>query len=59
MHVREDRRNAAGLAGRFGSPRRRVKMFDKHLVHALIGRKDPHCGSPKLTLNPVLTLNLV
>jgi hypothetical protein len=51
MHVREDRRNAAGLAGRFGSPRRRVKMFDKHLVHALIGRKDPHCGSPKLTLN--------
>jgi hypothetical protein len=26
-------------------------MFDKHLVHALIGRKDPHCGSPKLTLN--------
>jgi hypothetical protein len=59
VHVREDRSNAAALAGRFGFPRGRVKMFDKHLVHALIGDKDPHCGSPELTLNPVLTLNLV
>src|SRR6266478_3787821 len=46
VHVREDRRNGAGLAGRLGSPGGRVKMFDKHLVHALIGGKDLHCGSP-------------
>jgi hypothetical protein len=32
VHVREDRRNRADLAGRFGLPCRRVKMFDKHLV---------------------------
>jgi hypothetical protein len=38
--VREDRRNGAGLAGRFGSPGGRVKMFDKGLVHTIIGGKD-------------------
>src|SRR5580658_8712239 len=32
MHVREDRHNGAGVAGRFGSPGARVKMFDKNLV---------------------------
>ena len=51
----EDRRNAADLAGRFGSPGGRVKMFDKHLVHALIGRKDPDCGSAELSVNLGLT----
>src|ERR1700693_2511337 len=45
VHVREDRRNAAPLAGRFGSPGGRVKMLDKHLVHALVGRKDLDWGS--------------
>ncbi len=37
VHAREDRRNGAGLAGRFGSPGSGVKMFDKNLVHAIIG----------------------
>src|SRR5438309_4954977 len=31
VHVREDRRNGASIAGRFGSPGGRVKMFDKNL----------------------------
>jgi hypothetical protein len=39
VHVREDRRNGADLAGRFGSPGGRAKMFDKHLVDAIIGGK--------------------
>src|SRR5437870_12646056 len=51
VHVGEDRRNAADLAGRFGSPDGRVKMFDKHLVHALIGGKDLDCGSAELSVN--------
>ena len=34
VHVREDRRNGAGLAVRSGSPGGRVKMFDKNLVDA-------------------------
>jgi len=59
VHVREDRRNGAGLAGRFGSPSGRVKMFDKNLVHALICGKDLDCGSAefsvKLSVNLVLT----
>ena len=41
VHLREDRRNGAGLAGRFGSPGGGVKMFDKNLVHAIIGGKKP------------------
>src|SRR6266550_557293 len=56
VHVREDRRNGAGLvfagvfAGRFGcrfccrrfgTPGGRVKMFDKNLVDAIVGEKDP------------------
>jgi len=51
VHVRENRRYAAGLAGRFGSPGRRVKIFDKHLVHATIGGKDLDCGSAELSVN--------
>jgi hypothetical protein len=53
--VREDRRNAAAFTGRFGSPGGRVKMFDKDLVHAIIGGKDLHCGSAELSVNLVLT----
>ena len=45
VHVGEDRRNGADIAGRFGSPGSRVKMFDQHLVHAIIGGKDLDCGS--------------
>ena len=61
VHVREDRRNCADLifAGRFGCrfccPGGRVKMFDKHLVHALIGGKDLDCGSAELSVNLGLT----
>jgi hypothetical protein len=55
VKVREDRRDGADLAGRFGFPGRRVKMFDKHLVHALIGGKDLHCGSAEFRVNLVLT----
>ena len=51
VHVREDRRNGADLAGRFGSPGVRVKMFDKNLVHAIIGGKDPLCGSAQFRVN--------
>ena len=40
VHVREDGRNTADLAGRFGSPGGRVKMFDKNLIHAIIGGKN-------------------
>ena len=45
VHVRENRRNGAGRsvagrAGRFGSPGGRVKMFDKNLIHAIIGGKN-------------------
>src|SRR5438094_5694038 len=55
VHVGEDRGNGAGLAGRFGCrrfgfPGGRVKMFDKHLVHALIGGKDLECWSSELSL---------
>jgi hypothetical protein len=57
VHVRENRRNGAGLvvAGRFGCPGGRLKMFDKNLVHAIIGGKDPDCGSTELSVNAGLT----
>lgn len=51
VHVRENRRDGAGLAGRFGSPGGRVKMFDKHLVHALISSKYLDSGSAQLSVN--------
>ena len=55
VHVREDRHNGAGLSGRFGSPRGRVKMFDKNLVHAIIGGKDLDRGSAELSVKLGLT----
>ena len=33
----------------------RVKMFDKNLVHALVGGQDLHCGSAELSVNLGLT----
>jgi hypothetical protein len=59
VHVREDRRNGADfvLAGRFGSPGGRLKVFDKNLVHALIGGKDLHGGSAELSVNLGLTID--
>jgi hypothetical protein len=56
VHVREDRGNGAGLAGRFGSPGGRVKMLDKNLVHAIIGGKNLDCGSAELSVNPGLKI---
>ena len=58
VHVREDRRDGTSLAGRFGSPGGRVKMFDKHLVHTIIGGKDPDCGSAELSVSPGLTIDV-
>ena len=55
VHVREDRRNTADLAGRFGSPGSRVKMFDKNLVDAIIGGKDLDRGSTELSVYLGLT----
>ena len=55
VHMREDRRNGARVAGRFGFPGGRVKMFDKNLVHAIIGGKDLDRGSAELSVNLVLT----
>jgi hypothetical protein len=52
--MREDRRNGAGPAGQFGSPSARVKMFDKNLVHAIIGGKNLCRGSAEWSLNLVL-----
>ena len=55
VHVGEDRRDGADVAGRFGFPGGRVKMFDEKLVHAIVGGKDPDCGSAELSVNLVLT----
>jgi hypothetical protein len=59
VHVREDRCDSASLAGRFGwrfcSPRGRVKVFDKKLVHAVIGGKDLDRGAAELSVNLGLT----
>ena len=49
VHVGEDRRNGADLAGWFGSPGGRGEMFDKKLVDAIIGGKDLDCGSAELS----------
>jgi hypothetical protein len=55
VHVREDGRNCASFAGWFGAPHARVKMFDKKLVHAIVGGKDLDCGSAELNANLGLT----
>src|SRR5436309_7804043 len=57
VHVREDRRNGAGLAGRFGSPGGRVEMFDKNLIDPIIGGKGLDCGSAQL--RAMLSVNLM
>jgi hypothetical protein len=58
VHVREDRRYGADFARWFGSPRSRVKMFDKNLVHAIIGGKDLDRCSVELTGHGSLLLAL-
>lgn len=39
VHMRKNRHDGADSTGRLGSPRGRIEMFDKNLVHALIGGK--------------------
>ena len=55
VHVREDRRNAADVAGRLGFPCGRVKMSDENLIDAIVGGKDLDCGSAQLRVNLGLT----
>ena len=38
---------------------RRVKMFNKNLVHAIIGGKDLDCGSAELSVNLGLTIGVL
>jgi hypothetical protein len=53
VHVGEDRRNGADFvfARRVGSPCGGVKMFDKNLVHAIVGGKDLDGSSAELSVN--------
>src|SRR5258707_282920 len=59
VHVGEDRCDVSGFGWRFcwrvGSPGGWVKMFDKNLVHAIIGGKDLDCGTAELSVNLGLT----
>jgi hypothetical protein len=55
VHVREDRRDRPRLAGRLGLPRSGIKMFDDHLIHPIVGRKDPDNGWAALRMNLLLT----
>jgi hypothetical protein len=50
VHVRDDGRNGADLAGWFGSPCGRVQMFDQNLVYAIIRAKNLNCGSGELSM---------
>jgi hypothetical protein len=34
-------------------------MFDKNLVHAIVGGKDLDCGSAELSVNPGLTIGVL
>src|SRR5882724_5622960 len=56
VHVRENRRDGADFAGRFGAPCGRVEIFDQELVHAFIGGEDPDGGWAELSVN-LLTAN--
>jgi hypothetical protein len=53
--MREDGRNASGLAGGFGCPGARVKVFDNILVYAIVSGKDADGGSGELSVGPMLT----
>ena len=51
VHVSENRRNRASIAGRLRVPDDRVKMFDEKLVHAIVCGKDLDRGSTELSVN--------
>ena len=55
VHVREDGHNGADVACRFRIPDSRVKVFDDHLVHALVGGKNLHRGLAELRSDFFLT----
>ena len=55
VHVGEDRCNRAGLAGQFGSPGSRVKIFDKNLVYTVVSGKGLDRGPAELGANLGLT----
>jgi hypothetical protein len=59
VHMGEDRGDGADVAGRFSwrfrHPDGGVKMFDENLVDAIVGGKDPDCGSAELSVNFGLT----
>jgi hypothetical protein len=64
VHVREDRRNGADTALRFGTPGSRIKMFDKNLVDAVVGDKNLggrglHWGMAELSVSLVLTVGML
>jgi predicted transcriptional regulator len=55
VHVREDRRNGASLAGRFGSPGVGSRCSIRTRFIAYIGGEDLDCGSAQLSVNLLLT----
>jgi hypothetical protein len=57
VHVRENGRNGADLAGRFRFPDRRVKMLNEHLVQSFVNSKNLHCGVTELRVGFGLTLD--
>lgn len=42
MHVGEDGRDGADLAGGFSVPGGRIEVLDEHLVHAVVGGKEAY-----------------
>jgi hypothetical protein len=58
VHVREDPRDRARIAGRFGIPGCRVKLFDQNLVHSIVGNKDPDGGLAEWPVDFVADLDL-
>ncbi len=55
VHVREDCRNGADVAGRFGCPGVSGQMLDKELVEALVSGKDPGGGPAEISVDLGLT----
>lgn len=51
MHMRKNRYDRADSAGRLGSPNGRIKIFNKHLIHALIGGKYLNRGPASFAVN--------
>jgi hypothetical protein len=51
-------KNGCGAASIAMVVRYLVKMFDKNLVHAIIGGKDLDCGSAELSVNLGLTIGV-